>query len=245
MDQLTGCCVRPHRPGSRGINAAVGSACCGLSTANSPILRARSPRWCPRTLVQPVQNRAANPSKRKRMMRRNFARLSTFVTLLLLCASAIHCGGDPFEDPPPKKESPTKTSDEPAKTPQPASTPPPAPPSAGDLCPTGECEGKSICIGGICYAKCMQASPSCNDIVPACPSGQACLGATSFTDACFPTGARTGELCGPAADGAICRSGNLCVALKDAQPRCLKLCKYNCPAERCVQTQNGCGVCLP
>ncbi|MCA9667544.1 MAG: hypothetical protein KC503_18215 [Myxococcales bacterium] len=117
-----------------------------------------------------------------------------------------------------------------------------APQTPGDPCPTGTCGGNAICVAAICRATCTQSPDGCNDKTGACPDGEACFSATSFTDACFSATAQTGQTCG---SGNNCVEGNVCVRINNGSPRCLSLCKYGCqPGQQCVKTSNLCSVCL-
>lgn len=168
--------------------------------------------------------------------------------IVLSLALVAACGGEPF-DPRGESELEGEKPDTPAEREEQQATPQsfsaPALPGPGELCPDALCSDEAVCLGGVCHRKCTQALPSCNDVVRGCTAEEVCLPATSFTDACFPATARTGEPCGSEADGAICRAGNLCVQGLDGHARCLKLCRYSCPAAQCVQTTSGCDVCVP
>jgi hypothetical protein len=115
---------------------------------------------------------------------------------------------------------------------------------AGDPCTFGQCGLNLICGGGTCLTMCTQPTPACNDKVATCGPNEACLEASSFTDACYPATAQPGQPC----SDAICVAGSLCVEVrqgtKTLPPKCLKLYQYGCGGAQAAVTDNGCKVCL-
>ncbi|MCK5800413.1 MAG: hypothetical protein KAI47_24655 [Deltaproteobacteria bacterium] len=110
-----------------------------------------------------------------------------------------------------------------------------------DPCLTGKCGNGMLCVANICHKAC-ETLPTdhCNDKVPACGAGEACVQASSFSEACFaadPVGSPCGQ-------GQMCAAGTLCVNT-GKYVRCLKLCKYGCASGQCGTTQEyKCSICL-
>ncbi len=118
----------------------------------------------------------------------------------------------------------------------------------GDPCTYGQCGANLICMANTCLKMCDQPMPGCNDKVATCGANGACMGASSFTDACYPATAQYGQPC-DVTTALFCVGGSLCVAVTAGgvtrPPKCLKLCKYGCPTGvTCGKTNNGCDVCL-
>lgn len=118
----------------------------------------------------------------------------------------------------------------------------------GDPCTYGQCGTNLICMANTCLKMCNQPMPGCNDKVDTCGSSGACMGASSFTDACYPATAQYGQPC-DVSNALFCVGGTLCVAVTSGgttrPPKCLKLCQYTCPpGVPCGSTNNGCRVCL-
>lgn len=117
--------------------------------------------------------------------------------------------------------------------------------AAGDPCTYGKCGPNLICMANVCMTMCVQPMPGCNDKVAACKADkEACMYASDFTDACYPATAKEGQPC-DLAKAIYCVGGTLCVKVGTATPKCLRLCKYGCPAgAQCGKTSNNCQVCI-
>jgi hypothetical protein len=120
------------------------------------------------------------------------------------------------------------------------------PTNAGDPCTYGKCGPNLICMANICMTMCIQPMSGCNDKVATCKAAsEACMYASDFTDACYPATAKEGQPC-DMMKGLYCLGGALCVKVGNATPKCLRLCKYNCPTgSQCGKTNNNCSVCIP
>jgi hypothetical protein len=109
----------------------------------------------------------------------------------------------------------------------------------GDPCTYGKCAEGLICMANVCHTIC---STGCGDRAPECEGTDGCHWVTSFSAACMPGTAKYRENCG---EGVWCEAGNLCVKVDTHPARCLKLCKYGCPAGvQCGKTSNDCEVCI-
>lgn len=120
------------------------------------------------------------------------------------------------------------------------------PTTPGVPCLSGQCGPNLICMANVCLKMCNQPMAGCNDLVATCSPKEACMSASSFTDACYPASAALNDRC-DLTQAIFCVQGTLCVKV-DSKPggRCLKLCKYGCPSgTHCVTTTNHCDVCLP
>jgi hypothetical protein len=110
----------------------------------------------------------------------------------------------------------------------------------GDPCTFGKCGEGMICMANVCHSTC---STGCGDKAPECAPSDGCHWVTSFSAACMPGTAQWPEKCG---GGTYCIAGQLCVTITGKGTKCLKLCKYGCPAgTKCGQTTTNCQICVP
>jgi hypothetical protein len=120
------------------------------------------------------------------------------------------------------------------------------PVSPGVPCLSGACGPNLICMANVCLKMCTNADSKCNAKVATCAANEACMYASSFTDACYPAPRTAGQSCDET-QALFCAQGNLCVRVGTAATlTCLALCQYGCPAKTTCQTTNtGCKVCVP
>lgn len=112
----------------------------------------------------------------------------------------------------------------------------------GAACHYGQCGRDLICMANVCKKMCTEPDPGCNDKTTECPSGTTCIWASTFSGACLEVDAQYLQ---PCSGGKICAGGTLCVTVGGAPAKCLKLCKYGCPAGvPCGQTTSGCQICV-
>ena len=121
------------------------------------------------------------------------------------------------------------------------------PVTPGVPCLSGACGANLICMANECLKMCTQPDGECNAKVATCGAQEACMFASSFTDACYPAKKTAGQAC-DYSQAIYCAQGALCVTVGTASPICLQLCQYGCPANTtCRQTNppNVCNVCVP
>jgi hypothetical protein len=119
------------------------------------------------------------------------------------------------------------------------------PVKAGVPCLSGACGPNLICMANICLNTCTNPDSKCNAKVATCAANEACMYASSFTDACYAAPRTAGQSCDES-QALFCAQGNLCVKVGTASPMCLALCSPGCPTKTTCQTTNtGCKVCVP